>query len=223
MNVSTLVFDLDGTISDPSSGIVNCVNYALEKCGYPLQPAEIISAQIGPPLDLMFGKFIPGITDSQISDLVVAYRERFVVDGFSENILYDGIADTVDTLHKSGFRLGVCTSKPEKSARKVLQYFKLIHYFEFVSGGDIGIAKQSQLANLLKNQLIDKDAVMIGDRGVDLSAGRNNGLRTVGVLWGFGSREELSAETPALILQNVAELLTSFTSVTGASSKEQNP
>lgn len=220
MNVSTLVFDLDGTLSDPSSGIVNCVNYALEKCGYPVQPAELINAEIGPPLDLMFGKFIPDITDSKMNDLVVAYRERFVVDGFSENYVYEGIADTIDALHKSGFRLGVCTSKPEKSARKVLQHFNLLHYFEFVSGGDIGIAKQSQLADLLKNQLIDKDAVMIGDRGVDLSAGRNNGLRTVGVLWGFGSRDELSAEEPALILQNVAELLTSFHSITGASSKE---
>jgi len=92
----------------------------------------------------------------------------------------------------------------------VLQHFELLHYFEFVSGGDIGIAKQSQLSALLQSNVIDKDAVMIGDRGVDLSAGGNNGLRTVGVLWGFGSREELAAENPALILQNVSELLANF-------------
>ena len=188
------------------------MNYALDKCGYELQAAEKISAEIGPPLDLMFGKFIPGITDTQMNELVIAYRERFVVDGFSENTLYEGMADKIDALHKSGFRLGVCTSKPEKSARKVLQHFDLLSYFEFVSGGDIGIAKQSQLTDLLNDSVIDKDAVMIGDRGVDLSAGRNNELRTVGVLWGFGSREELVAEKPALILQNVDELLTSFTS-----------
>lgn len=219
MNVSTLVFDLDGTLSDPSSGIVNCVNHALVKCGYESRSAQMISAEIGPPLDLMFNKFIPDLTDTQISDLVVAYRERFVVDGYSQNTLYEGIADTIDALHKSGFRLGVCTSKPEPSARKVLAHFKLLHYFQFVSGGDIGIAKQSQLTDLLDKKLIDTDAVMIGDRGVDLSAGRNNGLRTVGVLWGFGNHDELSAEQPELILQSVAELLTSFESVSGAFGK----
>lgn len=210
MKVSTLVFDLDGTISDPSSGIVNCVHYALEKCGYPSQPAEKISAEIGPPLDQMFNKFIPDLTDVQMDELVAAYRERFVVDGFSENFLYDGIPDAMDALYTSGFRLGVCTSKPEKSACKVLDHFNLLHYYEFVSGGDIGIAKQSQLTELMNKKVIDGDAVMIGDRGVDLSAGRNNGLRTVGVLWGFGSREELIAEEPARILNSVDELLTSF-------------
>jgi len=83
MNVSTLVFDLDGTLSDPSSGIVNCVNYALEKCGHEPRSAAEISAEIGPPLDLMFNKFLQGLTDQDMNALVVAYRERFAVDGFA--------------------------------------------------------------------------------------------------------------------------------------------
>jgi len=212
MNVSTLVFDLDGTISDPSSGIVSCVNYALGKCGFELQSPEAISAEIGPPLDIMFNKFIPGISDLQMESMVTAYRERFVVKGFAENFLYQGIAEAIDSLHREGFRLGVCTSKPERSARRVLAHFGLLSCFEFVSGGDIGVAKGSQLAELLQENAIDKDAVMIGDRGVDLVAGAQNGLRTVGVLWGFGSVEELSAENPELILESVSDLLTSFTS-----------
>lgn len=212
MKVSTLVFDLDGTISDPSRGIINCVNYALEKCGFEPQSPEAISGEIGPPLDLMFNKFIPGISDNQMESMVAAYRERFVSEGFAENILYQGMQQTIASLHQSGFRLGVCTSKPERPARQVLEHFGLLHYFQFVSGGDIGIAKGSQLAELLANKVIDKNAVMIGDRGVDLIAGTSNQLRTVGVLWGFGNLEELSAQNPELVLQNVPELLTSFTS-----------
>jgi len=212
MNVSTLVFDLDGTISDPSSGIVNCVNYALDKCGFERQSPESINAEIGPPLDLMFNKFIPGISNQQMESMVAAYRERFVAEGFAENFLYQGMAEAIYSLNWAGFRLGVCTSKPERSARRVLEHFGLLSYFEFVSGGDIGIAKGSQLSELLQEKVIDKDAVMIGDRGVDLVAGAQNGLRTVGVLWGFGGVDELTAENPELVLENVSDLMTSFTS-----------
>lgn len=211
MKVTTLVFDLDGTISDPSSGIVNCVNHALSRCGYNTRTKQEISAEIGPPLDLMFRKFIPQITNTQIDDLVVAYRERFVTDGYKENFLYDGIVDAINALSERGFTVGVCTSKPERSARTVLEHFGLLHHFKFVSGGDIGIAKQSQLKDLLDADTIDNEAVMIGDRGVDLSAARNNGLRAVGVLWGFGNIEELNAEKPEFVLSRVDELVSSFT------------
>jgi len=185
MKVSTLVFDLDGTISDPS-------------------------AEIGPPLDLMFRKFMPDITDKIIDDLVQSYRERFSTDGFAENTLYDGMPETLQALNDAGFRLGVCTSKPEPAARKVLQHFGLLQHFVFVSGGDIGVAKQSQLQKLLGQKTIDLNALMIGDRSVDLTAAHNNGLQSAAVLWGFGSEAELTAESPALVLAKVAELLTSF-------------
>jgi len=182
------VFDLDGTISDPSSGIIKCVNYALQRHGYATQSDEAISAEIGPPLDLMFRKFMPDITDDTINDLVFSYRERFATDGFAENSLYDGIPQAFQSLSDAGFRLGVCTSKPEPAARKVLEHFKLLHHFVFVSGGDIGVAKQS-------------------------TAAHNNQLKSVGVLWGFGSAAELAAETPALTLKSVEELVNSFESI----------
>ena len=213
MKVSTLVFDLDGTISDPSSGIINCVNYALQCHGLATESDKSISAEIGPPLDLMFRKFMPDITDKLIEELVFSYRERFATDGFAENTLYNGISEAFQSLCDGGFRLGVCTSKPEPAARKVLEHFALLHHFEFVSGGDIGVAKQSQLKDLLDNKIIDADAVMIGDRSVDLAAAHNNQLQSVAVLWGFGSAAELAAEKPALTLSSVAELLTSFETI----------
>jgi len=210
MKVSTLVFDLDGTISDPSSGIVKCVNYALQCHGCATQSDESISAEIGPPLDLMFRKFMPDITDKTIDDLVYSYRERFATDGFAENVLYDGIPAAFEYLKNAGFRLGVCTSKPEPAARKVLGHFKLLHHFDFVSGGDIGVAKQSQLKSLLDEKTIDLQALMIGDRSVDLTAAHNNGLKSAAVLWGFGSTAELAAEKPVLTLASVVELTSSF-------------
>jgi phosphoglycolate phosphatase len=210
MNVSALVFDLDGTLSDPSEGVVACVNYALEKGGYALHTPAEISAEIGPPLDLMFAKFIPGISMDEIKRLVMFYRERFGTDGFAENRLYSGMRETIQWLHAQGFALGVCTSKPEPAARIILEHFGLLEYMGFVSGGDIGIKKQSQLKKLLDEKSIDTNAVMIGDRGVDLSAAHNNGLRAVAVLWGFGEASELAAENPELTLAEVKQLTHSF-------------
>ncbi|MEM7257448.1 MAG: HAD hydrolase-like protein [Pseudomonadota bacterium] len=206
MKVSTVVFDLDGTLSDPSVGIIRCVNHALTKGGYPTRSDAEISAEIGPPLDLMFGKFIPGIDMPGIETLVMYYRERFGDTGFSENQLYDGIPEALEALERKGVRLGVCTSKPAPAAKKILRHFKLDHHMAFVSGGDIGIKKQSQLEALLGDDNIDKNAVMIGDRGVDLSAAHNNGLRSAGVLWGFGAQAELQSENPELMIAQVDNL-----------------
>jgi len=147
MKVSTLVFDLDGTISDPSSGIIKCVNYALQCHGLATQSDESISAEIGPPLDLMFRKFMPDITDRVIDDLVFSYRERFATDGFAENILYSGIPEAFQSLRDAGL------------------------------------------------------------------AAHNNQLKSVAVLWGFGSAAELAAEKPAMTLSAVSELLTSFETI----------
>lgn len=213
MRVSTVVFDLDGTLTDPSVGIVRCVNYALEKRGYPTRSDAEISGEIGPPLDLMFRKFIPAIELPAIEKLVGDYRERFGVYGYAENLIYDGIPRALKSLQDRGLPMGVCTSKPKASAERVLEHFGLSSYMQFVSGGDIGIAKQKQLETLLAEGCIDEHAVMIGDRGVDLFAAHNNNLRSVGVLWGFGAWSELSAEKPELIIQAVDELPDCFQSM----------
>jgi len=211
MKASTLVFDLDGTLTDPSEGIANCVNHALVEHGYSSRSVAEVSAEIGPPLDLMLSKFIPGISEQQIAQLVQSYRQRFNVVGYAENRLYDNIITVIPELRKT-FKLGVCTSKPEAPARKVLEHFGLLQYFEFVSGGDIGVAKQSQLQNLLARGDIDQNAIMIGDRNVDLIAAHNNQLRSAAVLWGFGEFEELTAEKPALLLETVDQLVGCFQS-----------
>jgi len=211
MKVSALVFDLDGTLTDPSEGIANCVNHALAEHGHAPRSRADISAEIGPPLDFMLRKFIPDISDQEITQLVHSYRQRFNVVGYAENRLYDNIATVIPELRKT-FKLGVCTSKPEAPARQVLDHFNLLNHFEFVSGGDIGVAKQSQLQSLLERGAINSEAVMIGDRNVDLIAAHNNQLRSAAVLWGFGRHEELQAESPALTLESVEQLVDCFKS-----------
>ena len=206
-NVSTLIFDLDGTISDPSLGIGRCINYALEAHGFPAITPEQVAAAIGPPLDETFCKFCPDSDQSVISSLVAKYRERYAEVGYSENKIYPGVAESLGELSVAEVPMGVCTSKRKDFAEKILRMFGVLSHFRFVNGGDIGIRKREQLAGLLQSGEIDLAAVMIGDREVDISSAKANGLRSVGVLWGFGGQTELSGAGADIILSNTNELV----------------
>ncbi len=206
LECTTLVLDLDGTISDPSLGIARCFNFALQRHGFPVVSDGIIAEEIGPPLDDMFVKLARGIDTSDVGPLISAYRERYSEIGYAENTLYPGIAQALDQMKTSGLSLGVCTSKRRDFAEKILSLFELMKYFEFVDGGDIGVTKGSQLAGLMSSGVIDSQAIMVGDRSVDIQSAKENGLRSIGVLWGFGDYAELSAASPSCILEKVAEL-----------------
>ena len=205
-NISTLIFDLDGTISDPSTGIFSSINHALKALGYSEVSAERVVAEIGPPIDETFKKFEPEASQAEIAELVVKYRERYATVGYSENEIYPGVAEVIRALRARGLRMGVCTSKRRDFAERILAMFGLLKYFSFVDGGDIGIKKQDQLAGLLKTGQIDTSAVMIGDRDIDILSAKFNGLRSVGVLWGFGDRNELSLAGANLILSTTKEI-----------------
>jgi phosphoglycolate phosphatase len=205
---STLVLDLDGTISDPSLGIARCVNHALTTHG--LQPAkpDAIREGIGPPLDAMFRRIAPGVTAADVSRLVATYRERYSDVGYAENTLYPDIATTLAGLKKAGLRLGVCTSKRRDFAVRILELFQIGQLFAFVDGGETGVSKDSQLEGLKNCGEIDSRAIMVGDRAVDISAASSNQLRSIGVLWGFGGRAELESESPWQIISQPGDLLT---------------
>ncbi len=198
--MSTLIFDLDGTISDPSLGIFRCINHALRSHGFPEVSREAVAAQIGPPLDEIFKKFRPEADKALISNLISTYRQRYAETGYAENELYPGVPEALRELSGRGVRLGVCTSKRKDFADKILSMFDLTSHFSFVDGGDIGIRKQHQLARLIDSSTIHRQAVMIGDRDVDIAAAKANGLRSVGVLWGFGDMHELSGAGADLII-----------------------
>ena len=203
----TLVFDLDGTISDPSLGIGRSINYALEAFGHPLLPDEAVSDVIGPPIDVTFARLTGSSDDAYVAALVAKFRERYGRVGFSENTLYSGVAEALAAIADSGVPLALCTSKRVDFAERILDMFGVRGYFGHLDGGDVGIAKRDQLARLLRDERIGRGSIMIGDRAFDIDAARVNGLESVGVLWGHGSRDELRSAGAGRLLESPGQLL----------------
>ena len=208
MSYENLIFDLDGTISDPSEGISQSINYALSHHGFEVRSSEKIANLIGLPLDQMYYRLATDVDKRQIPSMVDKYRERYLDVGFSENVMYDGMWKVIDELDQLGScTLGICTSKRNDIAEKILQMFGLTEYFAFISGGEIGISKSQQMAVLLESSQISDRTMMIGDRSVDILAAHSNGLQSTGVLWGFGSRHELEEVCAGHLSDAPSELL----------------
>ncbi|MDH5722155.1 MAG: HAD hydrolase-like protein [Alphaproteobacteria bacterium] len=206
MNYACLIFDLDGTLSDPKSGITKSINYALKSHNYDEISPDDLEFCIGPPLDFSFKTLTKREDSNHIDSLVSAYRERYASKGYKENVLYDGIKDILFEFKDKNIRMGVCTSKPERFARPILEMFGLMECFEFLSGGDVGIEKSSQLKRLLTENYICQNSIMIGDRKHDVIAAKENGLPSAGVLWGYGTEEEIVSHKPNTILAHVSNL-----------------
>ncbi len=201
------MFDLDGTISDPLVGIGRSINYALSHFGYAELQLSDLAQYIGPPLDQTFSSITGLRSRSALEEFVAKYRERYGAVGYSENILYAGIPEALQSLAAIGVTLGICTSKRVDLAEKVVELFGLTPYFKFVCGAEIGTHKWQQIEDLLQKGIINESTVMVGDRAVDMIAAHRNGLPAAGVLWGYGSRQELETEQPRFLFSTPEELL----------------
>ncbi|WP_456405312.1 HAD hydrolase-like protein [Thiolapillus sp.] len=168
-----LIFDLDGTLTDPKEGISRSINHALDKHGFDALDENTLDKYIGPPLDWTFSQ-LTGVTNhSAIQALVDSYRDRYAQVGYSENRIYDGVSKVLKKLSEnSDITLGICTSKRADFAEKILELFNIDGFFQFVNGGDVGIHKWQQLEGLLESGTVSRNSIMIGDRNVDLSAAR---------------------------------------------------
>ena len=206
MNYSTLIFDLDGTLSDSSTGIARSINYALQHFGVAAVHEADLQPLVGPPLDATFRDLVPAASEADVDQLVGKFRERYASVGYAENQLYDGVETAIRALHARGQQLGICTAKRVDFAERIIAMFGLADCFAFVDGGEIGRSKAEQLAGLVRDQRIDSQALMIGDRRYDIDAARANGLTAAGVLWGFGSLAELTAARPHRLLTEPPEL-----------------
>ena len=190
-----LFFDLDGTLTNPQLGIVSCFQYALEVMQRPAWSGNALEQFIGPPLPESFGKILETANQALIDEGVRLYRKRFAKEGLFENEVYPDIPETLTALQNDGFDLFVVTSKPQVFADQIVQHFELDQYFRRVYGSELSgecATKPDLIRYVLEQEQIPaKDAVMIGDRSHDILGARANGLRSIGVLWGFGSRAEL--------------------------------
>ncbi|MEM7376539.1 MAG: HAD hydrolase-like protein [Pseudomonadota bacterium] len=207
---SLALFDLDGTLSDPLEGIGHSINHALRAHGYDAVPFDVLATCVGPPLDQSFAR-LTGVSDPDaLMSMVLAYRERYLDTGYRENVLYPGIVEALDTLQRAGVTMALCTSKPEPGTRMILSLFGLTDYFAFLSCGDVGVEKWQQIEGLRAAGTVDGNAIMIGDRAVDIEAGRRNGIATGAVTWGYGTRDELSAAKPDLCYAEPADWIASL-------------
>jgi len=202
-----LVLDLDGTISNPALGIGRSLNYALEYFGYPKISNDLLSSFIGPPLDHAFRSITGTDSTTHITELVAKYRERYSQVGYSENVLYPGMPEAIASLAEAEVPLGICTSKRSDFAERILSMFGLRQYFRFIDGGEIGVEKKHQLAGLVRAESISLSSFMVGDRAVDVVAAKDNGLRSIGVLWGHGTAEEIRMAGPDQVFNSPHQLV----------------
>lgn len=206
-----ILFDLDGTLTDPREGITKSVQYALAKMGIEEPDLSALEHFIGPPLYDEFRRCYD-FDDVQAKQAVAAYRERFSVDGWKENILFDGVPAMLKTLRAAGKTLAIASSKPTLFVEKILELFEIASYFDVVSGAtlDGSISTKAQVVEQALTLLSVKDhksAVLVGDRMHDVEGARSCGIDCVGVTFGFGGLQELQQAGAKYIVQDFAELM----------------
>jgi len=199
-------FDLDGTLTDPYEGISRCIVFALEQLGFEHPGDEFLHGCMGPPLYETF----PAIVGEELTLRAVdLYRERFDDRGWQENLLYDGINETLATIKAAGHTLFVATSKPHVAAERIVEYFELAQYFDRVFGCELD-GTRSDKAELLSYAVAENPPastrIMIGDRKHDLIGAAATGMHPIGVAYGYGSREELTQAGAASIASSPHDL-----------------
>ena len=206
-----VLFDLDGTLTDSAPGLLAGIRVALDAMGVEEPDDATMRTFLGPPLWVTFRDHF-GMNPADVERTIELYREYYHDAGMFENSVYDGIPEVLDTLRASGVRLAVATSKPEYSAAQILERFDLAPYFEFLGADDLAgtrSAKHLVIAHTLAHTGLDPTAqslVMVGDRRHDIEGAEVHGIPGVGVLWGYGDREELTRAGAHRIVETPADL-----------------
>jgi len=190
-----LLFDLDGTLTDPKAGIFRSLQFALDRMGRVAPPDDELGWMIGPPLQHALPRLLGTEDAGELATCLAHFRERYAAIGLFENEVYEGIDDVLAELRQRGHRLFVATSKPKTFADRILAHFGLDFYFHAIHGSELdgrNIAKGDLIASLLAAEGLDpRDCLMIGDREHDVIGAHANAIRCIGVLYGHGTREEL--------------------------------
>lgn len=209
MKYKNVLFDLDGTLTNPKEGITNSVVYALKHYGIIVENKEELVPFIGPPLYDSFMKYY-GFDRKKAEEAVEVYREYFRPYGIFENFTYQGIEDMLSSLKEIGYTLLIASSKPEEFVRQITNKFQLEKYFDDQVGStmDGTLIKKADVINeaIRRLDLNKAETVMVGDKSHDISGAKTAGIDAIGVRWGFASEGELESAEPVFIAENVAEL-----------------
>ena len=210
MKYQYLLFDLDGTLTDPGLGITNSIIYSLDKFGIRVEDRTTLYPFIGPPLMESYAKYF-GFDEEKGKQAVAYYREYFAVTGLFENEVYPGMAEFLDKCKKNGFKLILATSKPEHFAIQIMEHFHLDKYFDCMCGSTVDgrITTKSDVIReaLRRNNITStKNVLMIGDRQHDILGAAEFGIECASVLWGYGSKEEFEENNAKYIVKDFAEL-----------------
>ena len=204
----SILFDLDGTLTDSGEGIINCAIYALEHFGLPIPSRQQMRVFVGPPLRDTFYKF--GVPKDQLDEAVRVYRSRYIPIGKFENHPYPGIESLLTKLKSAGHKLYVATSTPESMSVDILTKFGLADYFDIIAGATMDGSRDEKsqvIAYLLEKCGSCKDAIMVGDTAFDVIGAAAHGIPTIGVSWGYGEVEDMEKAGAKAIANTMEELL----------------
>lgn len=204
-----IIFDLDGTLTDPGLGITNSIMYSLGKFGIE-QERSALYKFIGPPLRESFGVYF-GFDKADAERAVQYYREYFSEKGIYENELYPGITDLLAELSQQNRKLYIATSKPQEYSLRILEHFDILKYFDFVSGSNMDgsmSAKSDLIDRIIPRISSDEliETIMIGDRRYDIEGAKHHGIDSAAVLYGYGERFELEEVQPTYLIESTVEL-----------------
>lgn len=208
-----ILFDLDGTLTDPAEGITNSVAYSLSKYGIEVSDKKELYKFIGPPLKDSYIEYY-GFSESDAVKAIEYYREYFKPKGMFENEVYEGVPELLEELKQNGKKIILATSKPEVFSTEILKHFDLYKYFDFVSGATLD-GTRSKKADIIAYAISEmgitekEKCLMVGDRAQDINGAIANGIDSLGVLFGYGDREELESAGATYIAESVKDILKS--------------
>lgn len=205
--IKTILFDLDGTLTDSGEGIINCATLALTHFGLPVPDRETMRQFVGPPLRDTFIKF--GVPADKTEEAITVYRSRYLPIGKYENEPYSGIRELLERLQADGHRLYVATSKPESTALDILTRFDLARYFDRICGATMDGSRDEKsqvIAYLLEQTPEAGSAIMVGDTAFDVLGAAAHGIPTVGVSWGYGEARDMESAGAKAIAHTMDEL-----------------
>jgi phosphoglycolate phosphatase len=208
--MDTVLFDLDGTLTDPKIGITTCIQYALHQLDYESPDTEQLLWCIGPPLTVSFAKLLQTNDKVLIDRAITLYRDRFATVGLFENALYPQIPETLKSIRAAGYQTYIATSKPHVFAKRIIEHFALTSLFDGIYGSELD-GTRSDKAELIQHILLTENlnptkTVMVGDRSHDAIGAKKNQLLAIGVTYGYGTEEELKLHGVDVIANSPEEI-----------------